>query len=318
MNNLTNHELQFSLSDIALSKLDLVPTWVQKYHPKLNNSDYEVFEGGQITLIVRIARQLVIKIFVPKFNYINDYDHANELIQNYIDLQNSDLDLGQFGIIYFDQLDPIFGCPIVVCNYYADTQPLVYTFYTLDSAQRSATIAKVISKLKDFNQPASGFTYSTQRILDEFDRQFQKFGASIPTTIKETFVNLRLSLQPRTITEGIHLVHGDIHLENILVNETGDFRLIDFDFCHFAPLFVELEIIFLFCFLPTSVVPDRLKDFYSESMPEVFDQFVKEYPELCDSNYQDEIKLMFASEIIPKIAHPKFEKNCYEAIKRFF
>jgi thiamine kinase-like enzyme len=318
MENVTCKKLLESLSEVALEKLSLVPTWVQKNRPEFINESFEVLEGGQIALVVRIGEQYIIKIFVPKFSSSGSYEISKEIIQNYSYLKASELDLSQLGITSFEVNDEILRSPILVIDYYKETEPLVNTFYKLDSKQKKEIISKLVLELKKFNQPVHEFKYSTKRILDKFDDELKKHESKIPFDQLDLFKNIRVKTKPRIVTQNIVIAHTDIHLENVLVGNNGNLKLIDFDFCHFAPRFCELEVIFLFCFLPTSVVPEELEHYYSEPMTDVYNQINNEYPELCDPDFENEIKLLFATQIIPKLSNPKFSNYCLNAIKIFF
>jgi hypothetical protein len=65
-------------------------------------------------------------------------------------------------------------------------------------------------------------------------------------------------------------------------------------------------------------VPEELEHYYSEPMTDVYNQINNEYPELCDPDFENEIKLLFATQIIPKLSNPKFSNYCLNAIKIFF
>jgi hypothetical protein len=305
------------LSKIAKITIAHVPQWVAVHYPDLVGQEIEAFESGTITVAVRIGQSIVIKIFVPKYDWITDYDeYSPKMIQNYINLVQSDLNLADFSVLDFIVHDDIFDAPVVVVKYLPNTRSLVSEFYQYSSEQKQASISNIITKLKDFNQKIVG-EYSTQRLIYEFDRQMKRHGDKLPTTQYKVFTQLRKMITPRVVSD-IFLVHNDIHMENILVDEGGDLHLIDFDFCHFAPIFTELGVVFLFCFIPTAVVPENLEMHYRHSMPEVFDSFLAQYPALYDLEFENEIRLLFASQLIQKLVHPKFSVLANQAYHRFF
>ncbi len=53
-------------------------------------------------------------------------------------------------------------------------------------------------------------------------------------------------------------------------------------------------------------------------MPHVFDVFINQYPELWDENFENEIKLLFAIQIMSKSEFPEFRKQIDLAFDRFF
>jgi hypothetical protein len=304
------------LSDIALQKITLLPQWVVQNYPDLVGQEVEVFEAGTISVAIRIGQKLVVKIFVPKYDWITDYNHSHRLIQNYRDLVTSHLQLSDFGMLSFTDSDEIFDCPVVVTVYYPESQNLGEVWYLLSQTEKLQMTSKMVKMMKLFHRPVD-IEYPTQRILDEFDSNMRKFGSTVPSPIKSVFESIRASATPRIITDNIFLVHGDIHLENILIDKDGNLHLIDFDFCHFAPLFLEIEVIFLFCYMPMAVVPESLEKYYQEPMFEVFEQILSEYSELYDPKYKIETQLVLANQIIPKIGHPKFTQLANLAMEDF-
>lgn len=318
MINKTNPEFLKRLSIIASQKLELIPIWVQTNLADSNIQDYKVLEGGQVALVVQLGQNYVLKIFIPKFKDTKTYELKNQIIQNYSLLEQSNMELTSLGIFDFRDSDSIMKEPVLLLENYPNTKPLVEVFYTLSNIEKQLAISDLVKELKKFNQPVSNQKYSTQRILDLFDKSLEENTHKVDQTITKKFLEIRNSVQPKIISKNLFLVHNDIHLENVLVDEFGKIEIIDFDFCHFAPRFVELGTIFLFCFMPLSVVPESLEEFYQDTMEEVFDQFVLEYPELSDSEFNKEIKLLFATELLPKLGHPKFQHRALKAYTKFF
>jgi hypothetical protein len=136
MQNLTNPDFQKTLSDIAIQKLNLVPAWVSSNYPQYINTFYKAMEGGQTTLVINIGDKILLKLFIPKFEYKIGSWKTARLIQNYVDLQDLGLDLASFGILNFDKYDSIFEATLLVLQFYSQTRPLVDIYYTLESAEK--------------------------------------------------------------------------------------------------------------------------------------------------------------------------------------
>jgi hypothetical protein len=318
MKNTTNPILLSKLSDIAIAKLQLIPDWVANNHTSLLDQDYEVLEGGQITLTVRIGQTCVLKIFVPKFKWITTTDQFVPLLQNYQALVNSNIDLNGLDILEFNDFDNHFLAPTLLIRYHPNTKPLSDIFYTFEQSKKSQVMNKLVALLKSFHLPITNFEYSTQRLINEFDKEFAKHKDKISHLELEIFEKLRKQIKPKILKSDIFLVHGDIHLENILVDKDDDLHLIDFDFCQFGPRFLEMEVIFLFCFLPTALVTEQLEPHYSAILESEFDQITTQYPELYPKEFENEIKLLFATQLLSKINNPKFKDYCTNAISKLF
>ncbi len=221
LKNIVNPQFLLSLSEISLEKLEVLPHWISQNYPKLVNEPIKIMEGGQTTLTVLIGQEIIVKIFVPKYkNQLrNEGVYKQRLIQNYTDLAESKISLTSLGILFFTEYDEALGTAVVVSEYYTKSKPLVDFFYKLNSEDQIKTIVKVIDKLKDFHQPIFNFEYSTKRILDEFDRTIAKDGKHLPENIRQTFQEIRKNTSEKLISQEIFLIHCDVHLENILIDE---------------------------------------------------------------------------------------------------
>ena len=320
LNNIVNPQFLLSLSEISLQKLERLPNWIVQNYPKLINQPLKIMESGQTTLTVLVGQKIIVKIFVPKYkNQKNSKEvYKQRLVQNYIDLAESEISLESLGIIFFSEHDEILETAVVVNKYFAESRPLVDFFYEMNTEDQTKRISKVIDKLKEFHQPILNFDYSTKRILDEFDRTIAKDGKYLPEYMKMRFQEIRKNTAEKLISNEIFLIHCDVHLENILIDNNLNLNFIDFDYSHFAPRFRELLAIFLFTFLPKAVVPEKLKQHYLKPMLNIFEHFLKEYPQLWDDNYKNEIKLLFAIQLTSKSEFTEFEELVKEAFEYFF
>ena len=313
-------ELFNRLSDIARNKLKLVPDWIEKNYPQYHSTYYEVVENGVIALTISIGGEILLKIFVPKYDWIVNYHSSDKPLQSYELLSKSRLDFTGFGILKVIENDDIFQSSMVVVKYYKGTEPLINRFYNYDYDEKVETISKLVEMCKKFNRPVWGYSYSTQRILDNFDHSMKVYGHRVPKNIIKNFNHIRSSIQPRICSESesLHLVHTDISLTNILIDQDNNLHLIDFDLCHFAPLFTELESIFVMCFIPAEFAPLSLKDYYSKPMPEVWGHILHKYPELWNPNFEQEIKLMIATKLISRFGVDYIDDFVHLAYNRFF
>jgi thiamine kinase-like enzyme len=218
MKNVTNDKLLNLLSELAIEKLELIPKWVQKNYPELVNENFEVLEGGQIALVVKIAEKYVIKLFLPKFGTNSNYEIGKQVTVNYCNLKSSKFDLSQFGIMLFCELDDILNVPILVLEYYKNTESLANILYKLDYDSRCQYVSKLVVELKKFNQPIANFDYDTQQILDTFDSELKKHSSKIDQQISDKFLEIRNKITPKIVKQDIFLIHNDIHLENILID----------------------------------------------------------------------------------------------------
>lgn len=320
MNNLANPDFAIKLSLQAREKLEILPIWIGQNYSKLINQPLKIMEGGQTTLTVLVGQEIIVKIFVPKYkNQKNSKEvYKQRLVQNYIDLAKSEILLESLGIIFFNKHDEILETAVVVSKYFAESRPLVDFFYEMNAEDQTKTISKVIDKLKEFHKPILNFEYSTKRILDEFDRTIAKDGKYLPEYMKICFQEIRKNTVEKLVGKEIFLIHCDIHLENILIDNNLNLNFIDFDYSHFAPRFRELLDIFLFTFLPMAVVPEKLKQHYLKPMTHIFDQFITQYPELWDENYKNEIKLLFAIQLTSKSEFSQFKELVKQAFDYFF
>jgi hypothetical protein len=114
------------------------------------------------------------------------------------------------------------------------------------------------------------------------------------------------------------LLHNDIHLENIIQNETGDLIFIDIDWMGFGIPCFEIRKIFMFCFFPMEMCALSLRDYYQTTYPEIFLEIIKAYPDLWPKKYNAEILLQIASEIIPKLADTQYSHLALQAHNFFF
>ncbi len=318
MENITEKSILNNLSPIATEKLSLVPKWVEQNHPELSGSSYEVMEGGTMSLIVNVGDKLVLKIFVPKQESRTDYPKDRDIfLGNYLEIQRLGLSLASFGVISLEPKDSVLEAPVLTSKFVNNSTTLVRSFYDLNNLQKNQTIIKIVQKLKKFHQ-SFGTQYSTQRILDKFDYKLQLCENNIPREDLKKFKQLRNHVQAKNIENEIVLVHCDLNLGNIMVDNSGNIEFIDFDFSHFAPRFAELEKLFLFTFFPRSVVPLNLEQYYNESMSEVFEQFISEYSELWNEQYILEIKLILATQIVQKYNKPEFQSNLKVALDYFW
>ena len=313
MINKTKPKILSELSQIAKEKLDLVPAWVASNYSELGDCDYEVMEGGCMTVVVNIGDKIILKILIAKYDWMENSSSKAKIPFNYQQLFNSSIDLGQLGISRIDLQDSIFDCGVVVAQFIPNSQPLANLFYQMTTPEQKNIISKIIIKLKNFNQPVD-LEYNTQELLDSFDERFETAKDCLDSLDKAFFETIRLSSKPLIINNTC-LVHEDVHLENILTDDVGEMHFIDYDFCRIAPVFLELDTIFLFCFYPTATVAEELEVFYQEPMVEVFEQFVLEYLELWNNKYLPAIKLIFATEILNKYPHQKFQDNTIFAIQ---
>ena len=313
MTNKTKPKILSELSQIAKEKLDLVPAWVANNYPNFQECDYQVMEGGCMALVVNVGDKIILKILVAKYDWMENSPSRAKIPFNYQRLSNSGFDIGQLGILRIDLQDRIFDCGVVVTQFISNSQPLANLFYQMTTPEQKNIISKVVIQLKNFNQPVD-LEYNTQELLDSFDERFETAKDRLGSLDKAFFESIRDSFKPLIINH-TYLVHEDVHLENILIDDVGEMHFIDYDFCRIAPVFLELDTIFLFCFYPTVTVAEELEVFYQEPMVEVFEQFVLEYPELWNNKYLPAIKLIFATEILNKYPHQKFQNNTIFAIQ---
>ncbi|GEM_PF-6088819 len=81
------------------------------------------------------------------------------------------------------------------------------------------------------------------------------------------------------------LVHGDVHFENILVNNKKIVALLDFEYSNIAPLDFELSKIINFCLYPKKFVESKLEDQYNNvDLKKVIKWMKKYYAELFATN----------------------------------
>jgi thiamine kinase-like enzyme len=261
-------------------------------------------ESGDIALSVVIDNKYLVKIFIPKWGYIQKCEYADKIKSNYESLFKSEFDIRSFGLLKYIKNDEIFSCPVLISNYIKNSQTLGKVFYKLSPTEQIEYTKKLVTQIKQFHKPID-FQYSTKRLLDEFDFQFAKH--DVPKKYSKPFLKLRNSLLPKTINKDIYLTHVDIHYENILVDSSQNLHLIDFDFAHYGPRFLELEVLFLNYFMGFVGVPENMEKYYQTLRPDLWKLILKNYPQLWNDDYIDEIKLLIATQIVPKSQTKEFK-----------
>lgn len=61
------------------------------------------------------------------------------------------------------------------------------------------------------------------------------------------------------------LIHGDLHLDNLLVDDGEITAILDFEYARTAPLDLELDMLFRFCSFPRLFVPSELEPFLARA-----------------------------------------------------
>ena len=317
MKNLTKPSVLNNLNFQALELLKKIPQFVNSQFPGFSNTNFEVMEAGITTLTVCVNQKIYIKVFIPKWQD-SQGEFLSTIIKNYFDISLIDFEDTCPKCLYFNEHDSILNYPVYVQEAF-NGNVLIDIFYKLDLSERLKMATKISNTIKKFhNTKAKPFNFNNSWRITMFDTRFQECTDIIPINMKEKYADLRSKINPEVFQKAICLLHNDIHLENILVNNHGKMMLIDLDWVGCGLPFLELRKIFVFCFFPMQMCKPSLVNFYHQQYPEVFEQIIRDYPELWPKKCESEILLTLASEILQKFKNPEMREFAVTAHEYIF
>lgn len=202
----------------------------------------------------------------------------------------------------WDHVD-LFGGPVLLMEYVHGTN-LAELYHTYSSDQRTIVhtqMAEILQAVHSIDTTKKMWeTHTLYTRVKELFAQVQSKDTLPPNALEKIQIFLekyqpwkREILQSRT--------YGDFHMENILVKESGDLVLIDWDTSRVAPIWMENEMLLEQSIIPVGIVSEALEEYYPHKLAiQTLYDISKTYPQLFPKEFISEIQLLALLRILYK------------------
>ena len=259
--------------------------------------------GGQSNLCYLINRELVLKIYKPKYEYAignqKAYFEVGSQFQH--TLNSSGFTPRVLGVYPKDEL---LQASAILMEFIKGEDLSKVLAYSNDRSTQYSIGKKIGEILRIIHQTKTipDREYNTQKSLDiaksKLSKAIQK--KFIPTHIQNLSEQFISNYKSKVITQDFVLVHGDAHLENF-IKQGNELFVIDFDMCSMGLNFLELRMILHLAFMPANLVAEELEIFYPNgSMLTLLKGIINSYPQIMPQEYLPEIKLIALTEILQR------------------
>lgn len=300
------------------TKISIVKWWKRNFSNRELKS-VTLLSGGQSNLCYLINKELVLKIYKPKYEYAvgNQEAHFEVGSQFQPSLNSSGFTPKVIGVYPKDEL---VQASAMLMEYIEGEDLSKVLAYSSDESTQYFTGKKMGEMLRVIHQTKTipNKEYNTQKLIDiaknKLSRAIQK--GFIPTHIQDLSEQFISNYKSKIITEDFVLVHGDAHLENF-IKQGSKLFIIDFDMCSMGLNFFELRILLHLAFMPANLVAEELEVYYpNSSMLTLLKGIINSYPQIMPIAYLPEIKLLALAEILQRFNLNKSSANKLTHIKR--
>lgn len=309
----------FKLCLTIVNQIISIEKWWKHNFPNRELKSVALLSGGQSNLCYLINKELVLKIYQPKYEYAvgNQEAHFAAGSQFQPSLNSSGFTPEVIGVYPEDEL---LQANAMLMEYIEGDDLSKVLAYSSDKSTQYSTGKKIGEMLRALHRTKTipNQEYNTRKSVDlvknRLSRVIQK--GFIPTRIQnlsEQFISIYKS---KVIVDDFVLVHGDAHLENFIKQDSKLF-IIDFDACSMGLNFFELRILLHLAFMPANLVAEELEIYYpNSSMLTLLKGIIDSYPKIMPLKYLPEIKLIALAEILQRFNLDESSKNKLTQIER--
>lgn len=301
------------------TKISIEKWWKRNFSNRELKS-VTLLSGGQSNQCYLINKELILKIYKPKYKYAigNQEAHFKIGSQFQSSLNSSGFTPKVIGVYPKDEL--LVQASAMLMEYIEGEDLSKVLAHSNDESTQYSTGKKMGEMLRVIHQTKTipNKEYNTQKLIDiaknKLSRAIQK--GFIPTHIQDLSEQFISNYKSKVITEDFVLVHGDAHLENF-IKQGSKLFIIDFDMCSMGLNFFELRILLHLAFMPANLVAEELEVYYpNSSMLTLLKGIINSYPQIMPIAYLPEIKLLALAEILQRFNLNKSSANKLTHIKR--
>lgn len=241
----------------------------------LKNEVITKINAGFTNLIYSADDKYIIKICKNKGNE----ERFNNEIEFYIKNKNNEY-IPKLYAYYISKNKDDYSYEIIEK---INGKTLYYVWGSFSETRRKDTIKEIVKMMKSLHKIKDNKYNFGLYIKEKLERNFNKcFELNLFNEEEKRIATKILNNTERYLkSDDLRLVHSDIHFDNIIYQDNGKIKIIDFETSLFAPIDYELDIFLRMCHNPLKYASeDEEKLINVEDYENIEKYFKKFYPEI--------------------------------------